>query len=59
MAIKAEILQQILSDADTAQTVPGMKNVYTPEEYNKVMAKKRALGLINDGQTGWLLPIPC
>lgn len=51
MAIKAEILQQILSDADTAQTVPGMKNVYTPEEYNKVMAKKRALGLINDGQT--------
>lgn len=51
MAIKAEILQQILSDADTAQTVPGMKNVYTPDEYNKVMAKKRALGLINDGQT--------
>lgn len=51
MAIKAEILQQILSDADTAQTVPGMKNVYTPEEYNKVMAKKRALGLVNDGQT--------
>lgn len=50
MAIKAEILQQILSDADTAQEVPGMKNVYTPEEYNKVMAKKRALGLINDGQ---------
>lgn len=51
MAIKAEILQQILSDADTAQTVPGMENVYTPDEYNKVMAKKRALGLINDGQT--------
>lgn len=50
MAIKAEILQQILSDADTAQSVPGMKNVYTPEEYNKVMSKKRALGLINDGQ---------
>lgn len=51
MAIKAEILQQILSDADTAQSVPGMKNVYTPEEYNKVMSKKRALGLINDGQS--------
>lgn len=53
MAIKAEILQSILSDAAEAEknTVPGMKNVYTPEEYNKVMAKKRALGLINDGQS--------
>lgn len=52
MAIKAEILQQILSDASVAEEnhVPGMENVYTPEEYNKVMAKKRALGLINDGQ---------
>lgn len=50
MAIKAETLQRILSDADSAQEVPNMKNTYAPEEYQKVMAKKNALGLINDGQ---------
>lgn len=51
MAIKAEILQSILSEGDKAKAIPGKPHVYTPEEYNKVMAKKRALGLINDGQS--------
>ena len=48
MGVKPEILQQILSDADSAEAVNGMKNTYTPEEYNKLMAKNRAMGLIND-----------
>lgn len=48
MGIKPEILQQILSDADGAHAVKGMKHTYTPEEYNKLMAKNRAMGLIND-----------
>lgn len=53
MAFKAEVLQSILSDAAEAEknTVPNMKHVYTPEEYNKVMAKKRAMGLLEDGQS--------
>lgn len=53
MAFKPEILQQILSDAGEAEKrpVPGMKNVYTPEDYNLVMAKKRAMGMLDDGQS--------
>lgn len=54
MAIKPEILQAILSDAGTAQTVKNMKHSYTPEEYNKIMAKNRAMGLINDTSNGGL-----
>lgn len=49
MAIKPEILQQILADGDAAKPLPNMPNTYTPEEYNKVMAKKRAVNLVNDG----------
>lgn len=49
MAIKPEILQQILADGDAAKHLPNMPNTYTPEEYNKVMAKKRAVNLVNDG----------
>lgn len=58
MAIKPEILQNILSDATTATSVEGMKNAYTPEEYNKLMAKNRAMGLINDTSAGGLYEAP-
>lgn len=54
MAIKPEILQSILSDADTAKSVKNMKHSYTPEEYNKLMARNRAMGLINDTSNGGL-----
>ena len=56
MAVKAEILQKILSDSDKAKPVEGMDNAYTPEDYNKVMAKNRAMGLINDGESDRYVP---
>ena len=56
MAIKAEILQNILADSDKAKPIEGMENAYTPEDYNKVMAKNRAMGLINDGETDRYVP---
>lgn len=56
MAIKAEILQKILADSDKAKSIKGMENAYTPEDYNKVMAKARAMGLINDGETDRYTP---
>lgn len=56
MAIKAEILQNILADSDKAKPIEGMENAYTPEDYNKVMAKNRAMGLINDGETDRYAP---
>ena len=52
MAIKPEILQAILADADTATPVKNMAHSYTPEEYNKIMAKNRAMGMINDTSNG-------
>lgn len=57
MAIKAEMLQSILSDADTAKPIKGMKCSYTPVEYNKLAAKQRAMGLINDGANGGLYEV--
>lgn len=56
MAIKAEILQNILADSDKAKPIEGMENAYTPEDYNKVMAKNRAMGLINDGESDRYVP---
>jgi hypothetical protein len=56
VAIKAEILQNILADSDKAKPIEGMENAYTPEDYNKVMAKNRAMGLINDGETDRYVP---
>lgn len=56
MAVKAEILQKILADSDKAKPVKGMDNAYTPEDYNKVMAKNRAMGLINDGESDRYVP---
>lgn len=56
MAIKAEILQNILADSDKAKPIEGMENAYTPEDYNKVMAKNRAMGLINDGENDRYTP---
>lgn len=46
--IKAEVLQSILADAETAKNVPGKKNVYDPVEYNKLATRSRAMGLVND-----------
>jgi len=56
VAIKAEILQNILADSDKAKPIEGMNNAYTPEDYNKVMAKNRAMGLINDGESDRYTP---
>ena len=48
--IKAEVLSSILADAKTATPLPGKKNVYSPEEYNKLATQSRAMGLMNDGE---------
>lgn len=56
MAIRAEIMQKIFSDADGATPVDGKKNVYDPENYQKVMARHYALGLINNPQGDYLNP---
>lgn len=46
--IKAEVLANILGDAATATPIDGKANVYSPEEYNKIAAKNRAMGLVSD-----------
>lgn len=51
--IKAEVLASILDDSKNAKNIPGMANVYTPEEYNKKMAEQRAMGLL-EGNDGYL-----
>lgn len=48
--IKAEVLASILADAKTAKELPGRKNVYSPENYNKLATQSRAMGLMNDGE---------
>lgn len=51
--LKAEVLASILDDSKNARNIPGMANVYTPEEYNKKMAEQRAMGLL-EGNDGYL-----
>lgn len=51
--LKAEVLASILDDSKNAKNIPGMANVYTPEEYNKKMAEQRAMGLL-EGNDGYL-----
>lgn len=46
--IKAEVLASILETAKTARNLPGKKNTYSPEEYNKLATQSRAMGLMND-----------
>lgn len=48
--IKAEVLAGILADAGTAKPIEGKPNVYSPEEYNKIAAKNRAMGLVQDSE---------
>lgn len=55
--LKAEVLASILDDSKNAKNIPGMNNVYTPEEYNKKMAEQRALGLM-EGNDGYLHGVP-
>ena len=55
--LKADVLASILDDSKNAKNIPGMANVYTPEEYNKKMAEQRALGLM-EGNDGYLHGIP-
>lgn len=57
-AIKAEILQKILSDASEAKPIEGMKHTYAPDDYNKIMAKNRAMGLMNDNGDVYSAHIP-
>lgn len=45
--IKAEVLASILADAETAKPVEGKENTYSPEEYNKLMYREQAMGLVN------------
>ena len=46
--IKAEVLAEILADAGTARSIEGKPNIYSPEEYNKIAAKNRAMGLVGN-----------
>ena len=46
--IKAEVLADILADAKTAKSIEGKPNIYSPEEYNKLAARERAMGLVGD-----------
>lgn len=55
--LKAEVLASILDDSKNAKNIPGMANVYTPEEYNKKMAEHRAMGLM-EGNDGYLHGVP-
>lgn len=46
--IKAEVLAEIIQDAQSAKPIEGKANIYAPEEYNKIAAKNRAMGLVGD-----------
>lgn len=46
--IKAEVLSSILEGAKNAKSIEGKPNIYTPDEYNKIAAQNRALGLLGD-----------
>lgn len=46
--IKAEVLAEIIQDAQSAKPIEGKANIYSPEEYNKIAAKNRAMGLVGD-----------
>lgn len=46
---KAEAYARILNEAKDAKPLEGKKNVYSPEEYNKVMQAERFLSNLNQG----------
>lgn len=48
--IKAEVLASILADAKSAKNIKGKPNVYTPDEYNKIAAADRAMGLVSNNE---------
>lgn len=52
--IKAEVLAEILADSATAKNIEGKPHIYSPEEYNKIAAKNRAMGLVGE-QDGYLV----
>lgn len=57
MAIRPEVLQKILNDADSAKPVEGTKDAFDPENYNKVRARQEAMALLNEaGNDGYLEP---
>lgn len=37
--LKATMLKNILNDAEDAKEIPGMKDTYTPDQYNKLMMR--------------------
>lgn len=51
---KAETLSRILADAKGAQEIPGHKNSYTPDEYNKKRAEVLALSEVENSE--YLIP---
>ena len=55
MAIRPEVLQKILSDADKAEPISGTVNVYDPENYNKIRARQEAMSKLNEvGRDGYM-----
>lgn len=55
MAIRPEVLQKILSDADKAAPISGTVNVYDPENYNKIRARQEAMSKLNEvGRDGYM-----
>lgn len=46
--IKAEVLANIIANANSAKSIEGKPNVYSPDEYNKIATQHRALGLIQN-----------
>lgn len=50
---KATMLQNILSDAADAKPIPGMKNTYTPGEYNKLMQAQQLEAQLESSDGFW------
>lgn len=46
--IKAEVLANIIENAKSAKSIEGKPNIYSPDEYNKIAAQNRAMGLVQD-----------
>lgn len=55
MAIRPEVLKQILNDADDATPVDGTRDAYDVENYQKVHARQQAMSMINEAGTDGFL----
>lgn len=57
MSIRAEVLQQVLNEAEKAKPIEGTRNTYDPNDYQKIRMRQEAMAMINTANNdGYLEP---